>query len=143
MKKFYMIIGIPGTGKTTKAKEIIETYKKENKMLYHYEADMFFEKDGKYEFDKTKLKQAHMWCFNNFKEALKQNVDVIVSNTFVNMYERRKYIREAVINNYEIEVITMTTEYGSIHNVPEYTIKHMKKLFQPFTNKEIEFFKSI
>jgi adenylate kinase family enzyme len=53
-----LIRGISGSGKTTHAKELL----KENHTLSHYEADMYFYKNGKYKFDPNKLNLAHHLC---------------------------------------------------------------------------------
>ena len=50
MKKLLLIIGIPGSGKSTLANKI----KSENTEFYDanvWEADKFFMKDGKYDFN--------------------------------------------------------------------------------------------
>ena len=53
MQELIIIRGIPGSGKTTMAKSY-QGYS-------HYEADMFFMKDGVYNFDRAKIKNAHNW----------------------------------------------------------------------------------
>ena len=50
----YIVRGIPGSGKSTLAKTLGGK---------HYEADMFFiDGEGHYNFDFTKIKDAHQWC---------------------------------------------------------------------------------
>lgn len=41
MKKLIILRGIPGSGKTTHAHELMQYYIKENKNVAHFEADMF------------------------------------------------------------------------------------------------------
>ncbi len=53
MKKLLIIRGCPSAGKTTLAQSLTRE---------HYEADMFFERGNGYEFDPTKLREAHQWC---------------------------------------------------------------------------------
>ncbi len=52
----YIVRGIPGSGKSTFAKTLGGQ---------HYEADMFFiDENGVYNFDFTKIKDAHQWCID-------------------------------------------------------------------------------
>ena len=53
MKELYLLRGLPGSGKSTLAKSLGGK---------HFEADMYFVRDGEYQFDVTKLKEAHEWC---------------------------------------------------------------------------------
>lgn len=136
MSKLYLIIGISGSGKTTKANEIVETYKAEGKDIKHFEADMYFEKDGKYEFNPRLLGEAHKWCRQHCIEAMKTGVDVIISNTSLTPIERRNYLYFAHKYNYEVEVITMTGEYKNIHNLPLQAIERQKGRFVPYSDEE-------
>ena len=89
----YMIYGIPGSGKTTKAKEIIQDYNNKNIPILHYEADMFFEKNGNYNFNPKLLKYAHSWCHYQVKEAMENKIDVIISNTSLTPKERKQQFK--------------------------------------------------
>jgi ABC-type bacteriocin/lantibiotic exporter with double-glycine peptidase domain len=53
MKELFLIRGICGSGKSTLAESLGGT---------HLEADMYFMEDGGYQFDVTRLKDAHQWC---------------------------------------------------------------------------------
>jgi len=54
-KNLYIIRGVPGSGKSTFAKSIAKPWQ-------IFEADQFFMKHGKYDFDFTKLRLAHESC---------------------------------------------------------------------------------
>jgi energy-coupling factor transporter ATP-binding protein EcfA2 len=59
-----LIRGLPGAGKSTMAKVLaLVGYE-------HFEADMFFVKDGTYCYDRTRIRDAHAWCQNMTREAL-------------------------------------------------------------------------
>ncbi len=52
-KVLYIVRGIPGSGKSTFAKQLVGAD------FLVCEADKYFMVDGEYKFDATKLKQAH------------------------------------------------------------------------------------
>lgn len=134
--KLYLIIGIPGAGKSTKAKAIINEYNKKHIAINHYEADMFFEQSGAYKFDVTKLGIAHQWCQSKTEESMKKGIDVIVSNTSLTAWERRPYLTLAKKYHYDVEVITCNGGYKNIHGVPDEALERMKKKYQPYDEKE-------
>lgn len=135
----YMIYGIPGSGKTTHARKIIQIYQDKNIPILHYEADMFFEKDGKYNFNPKLLNAAHSWCKKMVKEAMENKIDVIVSNTSLTPKERKVYFKLAKLFDYEIQVISLNNTYPNIHGVPKEKIEIMKKRYVPFNLSELDF----
>lgn len=120
MAKLTLIRGLPGSGKSTHARSIDADI--------HYEADQFFlvGPDDDYVFDVSLIKIAHEWCFSNTVRALRRGRDVVVSNTFTQLWELNKYLElRRLIKDLEIEIIEMKTQYGNIHNVPEETLNRM------------------
>jgi predicted kinase len=117
MKHLILIRGLPGSGKSTLAKLYESAY------FEHFEADMWFE--GK-TFDPKNLKEAHTWCQNKAKALMLTGGDLVVSNTFVRLWEMQWYIDCARDNNYRIQLIECKGNFGSIHNVPEEKITQMR-----------------
>jgi len=74
MSKLILIRGLSGSGKSTLAKQM--------KGVVHFEADMFFMKDGKYCYEPSRIKDAHAWCQSKTLRALRSGKDTVVSNTF-------------------------------------------------------------
>lgn len=119
-----IIRGIPGTGKSTLARKYVALGYK------HYEADMFFEQTGEYKFDPARIGDAHAWCRANVRSAMKRGRDVVVSNTFTRKWEYEDYIKLAQLFDYVVDIITLTKEYGSIHDVPAATVDKMRARFE-------------
>lgn len=113
----YIVRGTPGSGKTTYAKQL---------GCFHVEADMFFVRDGEYQWNPDDIKKAHEWCYQTVKAALDKGMDVVVSNTFTKRWELEKYL--------EFDPVVYVTTYDgqNIHNVPEEVVKRMKDRWEDF-----------
>lgn len=115
----YLIRGLPGSGKSTLASNL-----RHHLHALHYEADMYF--GDNYDFDVSRLRAAHMWCQHMTKEALAGGHSAIVSNTFTTKKELKPYFEIAKEYGLTPCVIHCENQYGSIHGVPEETMKKMK-----------------
>lgn len=127
MTKLTLIRGLPGSGKSTRAKEISR-----RAGAVHLEADMWFMRNGKYDFDPSKLFLAHRWCQEQTEQNLKMGNSVVVSNTFTRKREAQFYIDLANRLGVELEIITATGDYGSIHDVPDEAIERMRARWEEF-----------
>lgn len=117
MPKLTPIRGLPGSGKSTMAREIVvATYAK------HYEADAFFMDRGVYRFDPAKLPAAHKWCQSMTLDALKEGHDVVVANTFTRLWEMQPYMEMG----FPIEVIVARGNWPNVHGVPVEAIERMR-----------------
>jgi len=117
-----LIRGLPGSGKSTLARSLED---------FHIEADQYFIGDyDQYEFDASKLREAHAWCLREAEDVLIRRYSAVVSNTFTTKKELKPYFELAKKYNIIPTVILCQNNFGSIHNVPEETIEKMKKRFQ-------------
>jgi predicted kinase len=129
MKTLYIVRGVPGSGKSTFAKSLGGT---------HFEADMFFMKDGEYKFDMSKIKEAHNWCQDSVNTAMIMNntaglnETIVVSNTFTQEWEMKPYFEMAELHEYRVFSIILENRHGGVneHNVPEDKIEQMKNRFE-------------
>jgi predicted kinase len=123
MKELILVRGCPGSGKSTFAKLLGGK---------HIEADMFFMKDGEYQFDFTKLKDAHRWCNTIVGSWMSDGEErVVVSNTFTQEWEMKDYYDWAKDFDYKVFSVIVENTHNSdnIHNVPIEKINDMKKRF--------------
>lgn len=121
--KLILVRGLPGSGKSTYAKTL--------EGAFHVEADMYFmHADGIYRFDPTKLGAAHDWCQLQCARALERGESCVVSNTFVKCWELMPYIKMAKTLGANIEIVVMTGQYGSVHNVPAEVLTRMAKAWE-------------
>lgn len=114
--------GVPGSGKSTRAARL-----KEEKGYEHFEADMFFTKNGKYAFDINMLPVAHDWCLIKTREALNAGRSVVVANVF----ETPDDVRPYVLLGYPWEIIDATGRWPSSHGVHPEEIKEMRASWRP------------
>ena len=123
MKELFLIRGCPGSGKSTLAKSIGGI---------HIEADMYFMKDGEYQFDVTRLRDAHDWCQEEVEFLMKYEHKVVVSNTFTQEWEMLPYYDLAKKYGYRVHSLIVENRHGGVneHGVPEDKLKLMKKRFE-------------
>lgn len=97
---------------------------------------MYFMRNSMYTWSRDEIGKAHDWCFNSFKTAVDLNMDVVVSNTFVTRKELKRYVDYCNENKVNYKVITMTNNYGSVHNVPLETLDRMADKWEPYIGEE-------
>lgn len=119
----YLIRGLPGSGKSTMARVLVDIHQM-------FEADMYFInfKTGAYQYDASKIANAHAYCKIVTEEAMKdKQTPLAVANTFVKRWEMNDYYDLAATYGYTVVEITMSGKlFPSIHNVPEEKIELMK-----------------
>lgn len=123
MPKLTLIRGLPGSGKSTMARKIaIDTD------ALHVEADMWVDYSQPY--TPEVAKRAHAICQSQARHALISGGSVVVSNTFTRQWEMQPYLDMARQYGAQVEIITATGDYGSIHNVPAEVIKAMRERWE-------------
>ncbi len=124
-----LIRGLPGSGKSTRAKRLCVMNR-----ARHFEADMYFCGANGYVFVAAKLPLAHRWCLKQTQQALQSGQSVVVSNTFIELWEMQPYIEYARQHGISFTVLECRSQYANIHNVPEKTISRMRARWQKWTD---------
>lgn len=143
MSKVLVIVrGRPGSGKSFVAKKLAPQW-------CIFEADQFFcDKDehgnpieDSYAFDAKKIGMAHKDCQERVRHAMHRCVGdttLVVSNTFTQKWEAKPYIDLAKRYGYEVQLITVQSNFQNVHNVPQESIERMKKRWENFSLEDFE-----
>jgi predicted kinase len=127
-----LLRGLPGSGKSTLAKIILQLRSTDEPEVLS--ADDFFEdKEGDYNFDSTKLKEAHNYCQFRCSERMRQQkARIVVANTFTQEWEMDEYFKMAERYNYRVHTVIVENRHGNenVHGVPEDKLQQMKNRFQ-------------
>jgi adenylate kinase family enzyme len=124
-KVLYIVRGVPGSGKTTLAKQLTANV---------FEADhYFYDNDGNYNFIPSEIKEAHKECQQFVGYAMESGIQKIaVSNTFTQEWEMEPYFELAKKHGFNVFTIIVENRHGGLnqHGVPEDKIEQMKNRFE-------------
>ena len=134
-KRVIIMRGLPGSGKSTKAKTYDGTI---------VSADDYFIVDGVYKFSAILLGSAHRSCYYKFREAVDRgDATIIVDNTNISPKEYKRYRRYAEKRGYTVTIDSIESSLTceelaerNTHSVPLEAIKRMNERWQAQTNED-------
>jgi predicted kinase len=127
-----LLRGIPGSGKTTLGSVILRCVGSDQPDVLSAD-DYFIDSNGNYNFDVTKLKEAHndcqVRCANKMKNEFSK---IVVANTFTQEWEMKIYFDMAERYKYRVHTVIVENRHGgeNVHNVPEDKLQQMKDRFE-------------
>jgi hypothetical protein len=129
-KTLYLVRGLPGSGKTTIAKQIAP-------VLNVAADDYFVDDDGNYNFDPKLLGSAHAYCKSKAEAWMTRgHSPIAVHNTFSEAWEAKDYMNLADSLGYSIFVIECQSSFGNTHDVPEAGIQKMRDRWEPICHSK-------
>ncbi len=129
MNSLILLRGLPGSGKTTLAKELSEN----GKYPIFSIDDYFILKNGDYKFEFDKNHLAYKQCEENTKTSMQKNVSKIyIDNVFSLEWEIAPYFKLAAEYKYQIFIITVENRHKgkNIHQISDEQIKKMAEKYR-------------
>ncbi len=136
MKVLYIVRGLSGSGKSSIARELVNNIWDSESNAFikdFYSADDFFtDEKGDYNFDPSKIKEAHEECQKNVEFAMQRDCvrKIAVANTFSQAWEAEPYFKLAEKHDYHPFVLECQNDFGNIHGVPQESIDAMKERWE-------------
>lgn len=135
-KIVYIMRGVPGSGKSTVAKEIAHP----DGVIHS--TDTKFIENGRYRFNGSMLEKYHKENFEEFCESLKEGKPIVIlDNTNIKEWhykgETKNYVEAAKENGYVVRIVEMPfpnpddAEKWNAHGVSKEIIERLIKQFEP------------
>lgn len=133
----YLMRGLPGSGKSTRARELALAHYERGEATYVLSADDFWVQNaaGEYRFDGRLIGEAHAWNQDRMVAALENGADaIVIDNCNVCREHAKPYVRLALEFDYEVVIVEPKTPWAfdldgllahGSHNVPRHSLERM------------------
>ena len=126
MKVAYIMRGVPGSGKSTIARQLAG----ENGVIHS--TDNYFMVDGEYRIDPKKLREHHDANHKAFCDSITAGFEIVIcDNTNTQPWHFKRYVEFAEKAGYLVAFVTIphpdpvVAAERNTHKVPEYAIRKM------------------
>jgi len=131
MAKLTIYRGLPGSGKTTRARE--------TDSFILSPSDMYSMENGEYKWTAAKHIRGHNWAMDIFNKCLTYRIDIVIAEVLPRISDVMEFVVPAKQNDYNIEVIDceITREESvkrNVHEVDPDNIDEMMKSWEPWSN---------
>lgn len=123
----YIMRGVQGSGKTTRAKQLADSVG-----IIHSTDEYFYDENHRYVFGAARLQENHTRNYIAFCKSLRAGIPIVIcDNTNIKRWHFEGYEKVARALGYKVEVITMPhpdpkiAALRNVHNVPESAIRKM------------------
>ena len=138
---------VPGSGKTTLARNIVATLRGAGLLIANHSTDDFFMEDGRYRFDLNQLDTYHQWNLARFHRSLALGIDVVIcDNTNLQPWQTAPYTGLARRYGYQVIFLNLlprelwkhvqaqqiTPEKPDAHEVPEARLAEFIRDFKDY-----------
>lgn len=130
--KLYCLVAASGAGKSSLALKLSEEHDAVICSADHY----FFDSVGQYNFDPSKLGQAHQFCYEKATKALQEGKNVIIDNTNAKAKDRGKYLKLAEFLDAEVEFLEPSTPW--VYDLEELFKRNTKKTPKEVIEKQLK-----
>jgi len=141
-KRVIIMRGLPGSGKSTYRRLVAAVYEMcQGYKIVVCSADDYFLSDEGYEFDPSKIGEAHNACKQNFLDALDRDYErpvvVFVDNTNTMAWEAAFYAEHALLKGWNVGIIHRKADVETCigrqtHGVPEAVVRDMADRWEKF-----------
>lgn len=127
MKNIKILCGVSGAGKSTKCRKLLASLTDDAGAVV-CSADQYFLHDGEYQFDPSKLDEAHGHCLRKFTQSCQTGLElIVVDNTNTTIAELAPYAALGLAYGYDVEIIIIKCDpvvayERNVHGVPQRTV---------------------
>ena len=133
MKTAIILRGLPGSGKSTIAHMLTDNWPNEDECAICSTDSYFYDEDGKYQFDPSKLGEYHASNLQTFTTLCEAGMQLVIcDNTNSQLWEYEAYHQVALDCGYQVHIVTVgdfdveRCVRRNTHGVPQAGIQRMR-----------------